>query len=363
MLLVADTERVLAYNSTAHDIWCALRRDEPPAQVAAALAARFALESAVAVAAVDTIVAHWRAEGLFAATPAIGASGPSASVPQRHSFTREPVWARTWTCRLGDHFVELAVDHAAAATLLAGPLAPCVMTAAAPSARVEVRTVAEGELLISRDGRARRRVAGRYGLKEGVYLALLETLWPDREVDTLVHAGAVARGGRSVCLAATSGRGKTTLVAHLLSRGYDYVTDDLSALDVGGDVLPLPTRMSVKEGSWGLLASAFPSLETTMPGAGPRTQWLAPPLTATPPSPLAALVFPTYGAGRPVLLQAIRPLESFMRLQEAGVWLGHPLTEARVTRLARRLETVPAYALDYGDLDDAAAAIDRLLPR
>jgi hypothetical protein len=50
-----------------------------------------------------------------------------------------------------------------------------------------------------------------------------------------------------------------------------------------------------------------------------------------------------------------------VKLREAGVWLGHPLTEEHVTRLARWLERTPAYTLEYGGPTAALQHIDDIV--
>jgi hypothetical protein len=47
----------------------------------------------------------------------------------------------------------------------------------------------------------------------------------------VLHAGAVARGDATVVVAGPSGRGKSTLTAALVRRGFDYLTDEVVALD------------------------------------------------------------------------------------------------------------------------------------
>ena len=47
----------------------------------------------------------------------------------------------------------------------------------------------------------------------------------------LLHAAAVVKDDRLAVLPGRSGAGKTTLVAHLLTRGYRYVTDEIVIVD------------------------------------------------------------------------------------------------------------------------------------
>lgn len=51
----------------------------------------------------------------------------------------------------------------------------------------------------------------------------------------LCHASAVALDGKGVMIAGVSGRGKSTLALHLLSSGFDYVSNDRVLLQPGGE--------------------------------------------------------------------------------------------------------------------------------
>jgi hypothetical protein len=62
------------------------------------------------------------------------------------------------------------------------------------------------------------------------------------------HASAVALGDRVVAFVGTSGVGKTSTAAHLVTRGADFVTDDVLALeltDTGVLAHPGPPRLSI----------------------------------------------------------------------------------------------------------------------
>ncbi len=61
-----------------------------------------------------------------------------------------------------------------------------------------------------------------------------------------VHAGAVERDGRVIVVAGDSGRGKSTLVAALVQRGFAYVTDEVVAFDPETlAVLPYPKALDL----------------------------------------------------------------------------------------------------------------------
>ncbi len=362
MLLVAGPERLLVYNSSAHLIWRALAEGRTASEITATLAATFGLEPEDAAAHVNGIVAHWRGEGLLdaaasTATPAPDASEAVAGETERH-------WAARWTCRVGERLVEFAVEEAATAESLTVPLRLLALEAGAPETRIEVCAGGGGTTVVLRDGVERRRSPGSEGLKEAVYQTLVEFLWPQHPIVALMHAGVVARDQIACCFPGVSGSGKSTLIAYLCGRGFQFLSDDLAALAVSGEVLPLPVPISVKEGSWALVDHWYPQLRTAPVFSVRQTAArLITPVGAASarPTPLRALIFPRYAPGTAATLQRVRPLEALVRLREAGVWMGHPLTGERVAWFAGWLETTGAYALTYERLAEAAACIEHLV--
>jgi hypothetical protein len=361
MLLVATAERLLAYNASAYLVWSALAEGRTPPEISAALAASFGIDLARVSAEVDAIVAHWKEEGVLdgrfpVASPSMEPEDPGAA--------GEVVWAVRWVCCLGTRLVEFAVEDAASAARLRGGLRPLEVDRGTPETRIEVRASGDGTSIVLRDGEVRRRSIRHDGLKEAVYESVLDVLWPERAVDTLIHAGAVARDGIGLCFAAASGSGKSTLVARLCGLGYQYLTDDLAAIDRTGEVLPLPIPMSLKEGSWHLLDHLRPQLQSSPAFRVRETQarLITPPgAWDARPTPVGALVFPRYAPGLRAVVQRIRPSDALVKLRDAGVWLGHPLTEERATRLARWLERTPAYTVEYEGLTAAVQHIDDIV--
>jgi hypothetical protein len=66
----------------------------------------------------------------------------------------------------------------------------------------------------------------------------------------LIHAGVLARNGRSIMLVGDSQHGKTTLVLKLLQRGFHFLSDELAALGRQDGLLhPFPRSLRVRPGS------------------------------------------------------------------------------------------------------------------
>jgi hypothetical protein len=86
---------------------------------------------------------------------------------------------------------------------------------------------------------------------------------PHRPSLAYLHAGAVSRGGRSVLMPGSSGVGKSTLTAFLSVHGFAYLGDDGMAIAENDmSLLPLPTCLSIKAGSWPVLEPFYPALPT-----------------------------------------------------------------------------------------------------
>jgi hypothetical protein len=361
MLLVASAERLVAYNSTAHQVWSALAEGRTPADAASALAGSFGLEPDEARQHVDSIVAHWFHEGLLTAGQA--PDPPADAVSQKPLPFAAPSWAARWMCRFSNHVIEFAVEDARRALFLRQPFSPLEVESGPADIRVQVRALDDDTSVIFIDGRERARISGQPGLKESIHQALIEILWPGRPVSALIHASAVALHDAGLAFPAPSGSGKSTLVAHLIANGFQYLADDLTPLDASGCLLPWPVPVSVKEGSWSLLEEFHPELrsrpafkvrQTQARLFAPRGAWTA------QPTPLKALVFPRYVAAARLELEAIRPFEALVLLREAGLWLGYPLAEERVRRFLSWLESIPAYTIRYGGLADATGEIVKL---
>ncbi len=70
----------------------------------------------------------------------------------------------------------------------------------------------------------------------------------------MFHAGAVERGGQVIAIAGPSGRGKSTLTAALVQRGFNYVTDEIVAVDpTDRSVLVYPKALELDAGALDLL--------------------------------------------------------------------------------------------------------------
>jgi hypothetical protein len=179
----------------------------------------------------------------------------------------------------------------------------------------------------------------------------------------MLHAGVVARHERALLLPAEMEAGKTTLVAGLLERGFEYLSDEAAVLDPSTfHVEPFPKPLSLDKGSWRL----FPDRRPELPGPDDYTgeQWHLGPRSfganAVPnPIPVALVVFPRYVAGAPTRLRPVRPVDSLMRLLNHTFGLREHLERNLVT-LGGLAERISSYALTVGTLSAACDSIEDL---
>lgn len=175
----------------------------------------------------------------------------------------------------------------------------------------------------------------------------------------LLHAAAVALNGSGVALPGKTGAGKTTLTAHLVRRGLQYLTDELVFLRDGGPAMRgFPRPLNVKASGRGAVdAAGWETLES------PSATLVLPPAarlaTGTEPC-LAAIVFPRFQQGAQARLTPLKAGERGLRLM-AMLLNARNLDEhgfPAASELARR---TPGYELVYGDVREAGELVKGLL--
>ena len=181
----------------------------------------------------------------------------------------------------------------------------------------------------------------------------------------LLHASAVARGGRAVIMSGESGSGKSTLAALLGEGDWRLMGDEFTLIDpVGGDAFAFPRAVSLKkEAIAEVVAQVDPSrlgplLASTPKGdirhLIPRPEAIA---AMHEPARPAPLLFPRFGGEA-----AIEPMgegEAFVRLTEAStnyVALG----ETGFAALTRLVRETPAFGISYPDSATGIALVEQL---
>lgn len=347
MLLVREDEQAFVLDSRAAAIWQANQAGLSAEAIAEALTAAGAENRETVRADVAALIDQWREEEAIA---------PHAPPP-----LAEPSWSGTWRCQVRDAVVDVAVERPQHARVIGRWIGHFPASRATADARIEVRDLGDGDSLTFVDGKA-------YGHGRGVRQAnraLVALAWPEVPLCGMAHAGAVAGKAGAVLLAGVSGSGKSTLIARLASEGFGYLSDDLTPLAMDGRLVPWPMPLSVKAGSWSLLARRFPALEVAPAYPAKDTLARLLPLASDAwrngPQPARAILFPRYRAGDTPTPAPLSPLETLQRLIEAGFRLEAPVDDERVEALIAWLDATPAYDCPFGDLDAAAGHVQRLV--
>jgi hypothetical protein len=273
----------------------------------------------------------------------------------------ETGWWSQWVCTVRGTPIAIAVE-----IKMPGPFrllfAHLETPNAIPQARLEIRTTSTGEMVLVEDGRERLRTVDPAEAIGALYVAVLERAHSNLEWFALIHGAALGTAGKGLALAGPSGSGKSTLAAGLISRGYDFLADDLIALsEPSGMIIPWPLPLSIKQGSIEIVESHHPQLAEAAPyrTKGVEARMLIPPPSAwdVDPVPLCRLVFPHFAEGAEPQARRLSSFETIERLLSDRIWLGSPITEHRLSAFLAWLDRTPSYALSYGSLADGMQLI------
>ena len=174
------------------------------------------------------------------------------------------------------------------------------------------------------------------------------------------HASAAASPAGSVLLLGPSGAGKTTLAAALTARGWQYIGDEALGLDEAATHLVAnPKPFKFDAGSCSALGLSPPVGTTDEVIVAPGRLG-----NAVTPGPIElpiAVIEVEYCEGAPIsIVRCTRP-------ETAEILAGQCFNFARwggraLDCVAQAARVVTGYRLRFGDLADATAAIESVLP-
>jgi hypothetical protein len=181
------------------------------------------------------------------------------------------------------------------------------------------------------------------------------------ETHVVLHAAAAERNGCVLVLPAPMESGKTTTVAALIRVGFDYLTDEATAIDRKSlRVLPYPKPLSIDRGSWQVLADLRP----------PRPEmfgdhWQVDPrairgdalgLGGMP----RFIVVPDYQPGASSALEPVKPADMLIHTIRSTFEFESRASE-NIATLARTVRRSGCYRLTIGDLDEAVRLLGDLV--
>lgn len=180
------------------------------------------------------------------------------------------------------------------------------------------------------------------------------------------HAAGLTWQGQGVMLPGSSGAGKTTLTAWLLSKGFQYLTDEFLFLPENSTLVEAFTRpLNVKLPSRPILQAVFDYEAHAADILSHHEADLIPAelLGETKPTnqaELAVVIFPRYQADGHFTLRQLTKAQAGLKLMQVLINArnlpGHGLPQ--ITRLA---QTVPAYEMAYANFEQIEGQIEALL--
>ncbi len=188
----------------------------------------------------------------------------------------------------------------------------------------------------------------------------------------LFHAGALGLPGKGQgwLLPGGIGAGKTTLTAWLLTRGLDYLTDELVFVPDGAETMQTFARpLNLKKTARAALRDHFDferhadHMLSTSAGDLISPEALQPARLAGAPGATATrvstIIFPHYQAGSDFVWRPLSKAQAGLALMKCLV-NARNLPEHGFPQISRLAKTVPAYRLTYANFDQVEAQLDSL---
>lgn len=181
---------------------------------------------------------------------------------------------------------------------------------------------------------------------------------------TVLHAGAVAEGGRAVILPAPMDSGKSTLVSALVRQGFGYLSDEFAPVRLSDG------RLSPYRSAIGLDSGSFPFFPELRPDVGPDfddpSHWHVPIAVDRAPDSTddsvepVAVVFPSYREGAGCSFRPLIPARAVHRAANEALNF-FELGRSAFHALGRLARSASCYTLTFGRLEDACHAVGDLL--
>jgi hypothetical protein len=197
----------------------------------------------------------------------------------------------------------------------------------------------------------------------GFLHAARSLLYAESGYDIAFHAAMVTDRDRGVMLCAPREAGKSTLAAYLAAHGYEFLADEPALLRLDtASVTSLRLPISLKEGSWAVLQREWPQAAHApihLRSDGVRIRLLHAPQTRLS-ARLTHIVFPCYDPASTPAIEQLTPLRTLSLLNDGGMLLGRDFARPAFEAFLRLICAVPAYAMRYASLDEAARMIQAL---
>lgn len=352
--------RLYVLNATANFILESLQAGLRIPEVAGRLSREFGISLHKALHDVEAIMAEWQRIGLLPGTSPAHDEDDLRRAASPHQSRQIDVtrYYQLPGLRFSVRYDRESMEREC------HPRLSAIETPEAQRAEAELEVRSDNNTwIVTLNGRELSRTRSSNEARIELMIGLLASYHRELEIMAMIHAGVAAQGDKAILLPATTGGGKSTLTAALIHAGYHFLSDDTAPLDkLSSRVYPFPLGLSLRPGSWPVVAGMFPELEEL-----PRIATLHETVKMVPvpqsktvfrPLEVHALVFPDYEPGREDRLYSLSSTEAMVHLSGAGFWV--PLRGDHIPRFVDWLQSVPCYRLEYSSISRAVDFISRL---
>ncbi len=200
----------------------------------------------------------------------------------------------------------------------------------------------------------------RCDLPTFVMEAAVRALIEDIGTGVVLHAGAVRWNGKAVLVAGPSGSGKSSMIAWLMDRGFEYLSDEAAVLDGAGTLCGLPRALVVKPGAAEKIA-CLPAFEGALSiQSGSHT--IVRPVNmefATGSSPCGLIIFPIFDSSATISVTPLNTAQTAMKLVECNL-NARNLPDGGFRAITGLSRKTPAVTLTFGGFEHLEGAADVL---
>lgn len=220
--------------------------------------------------------------------------------------------------RVGDAHIAVSATEASLASWLASTFADLAVDAAQvvePDHDVELRLGASAVEFVV-DGHIVYQGSNRSNVVDHFVSWCNRAAIESRVQSVNLHAAGLRPPDANWCVVVPGapGAGKSSVSGAAVSAGWGYLSDEVVSIDDGGRALPYPKPLTIKRGGRPLLAVDFERHTI----AESQTRWYLRPADLggqlAPASRVGAVVFSTYVAGAPTVLEPMATADAVLEL-------------------------------------------------
>ncbi len=239
--------------------------------------------------------------------------------------------------------------------------------ASAPRETITVKRADNDNWYIVRGGKTVTEHLPRADMANLLMGEVIHSLIEEQQNGLALHASAVCAKGKSIWLPGTSGAGKSSLTAWLLTRGFNYLTDELVQARSRDDFDAFTRPLNIKTAGLPYVDALLGDedenrdvnrLQSSLSTMIPHTAFGAEQGQKSPS--LSLIIFPHHTPDAPLQLEPLTPAQSAMQLMGCYV-NARNLENHGFRQLTSLTRGVPAFKLSYSHFNQLDGVLDEVI--